>query len=73
MMLDPLGSGKRLMERAAALKELISIENVEDIDLDERYPLAKTLNSALAKILAKVTKGTAKIMVKWAGPGNGFR
>jgi hypothetical protein len=73
MSLDPLGSGKRLMEWAAALKELISVENVEDIDLDERYPLAKTLNSALAKILAKVTKGAAKIMVEWAGPGNGFR
>eukprot|EP00972_Heterocapsa_arctica_P048407 7137655-Heterocapsa_arctica.AAC.1 len=61
-VLDPSGSGKGLMEWAAAQKESISIADVEDIDMDERYPLAKSLNSALAQVLARITKDTAKTM-----------
>ena len=72
-VLDPTGSGKGLMEWAAGLKEPITSTDVEDIDLDERFPLAKELNSALGQVLARVTRDTVKTMVKRAGPGNGLR
>lgn len=72
-VLDPSGSGKALLEWAAGHKEQITPTDVADIDLDERFPLAKELNSALGQVLTKVTKDTAKTMVKRAGPGNGLR
>ena len=72
-VLEPGGSGSRTLAWAAARKEPITTTDVEDLDLDEEHPHAKAINVALAHLLTKVTTGTAKTMVKQAGPGCGLR
>ena len=72
-VLEPMGTSKGLLEWAASQKQPISDTDVGDLDLDEKYPHARALDSALGHMLTKVTTHTAKTMVKQAGPGCGLR
>ena len=72
-VLEPMGTSKGLLEWAASQKQPISDAGVGDLDLDEKYPHARALDSALGHMLTKVTTHTAKTMVKQAGPGCGLR
>ena len=72
-VLEPEGTNQEILEWAASQKKPITTQDVDDLDLDERFPHAKQLDAALGHVLTKVTKDTARTMVRQAGPGNGLR
>ena len=72
-VLEPEPCEYNILEWAASQDKPITRNDVEDLDLDENYPYAKAINAALGQVLTRVTKDTAKTVVKQAGPGNGLR
>lgn len=64
--------GPSILNWAASRDDPITAADIEDLDLNNTYPHAKAINAAIGHLLTKVTKDTAKTMVKQAGHGNGL-
>ena len=73
-VLEPLGKSATILAWAAGRDAPITSQDVQDLqDFDDKYTRAVKVDSALGHLLAKITTGEAKTMVRKVDPERGLR